>query len=164
MPVGVRQAYVRNLTAGTTILASAAANANISDVGMSGDGRYVVFGTRATNLGPTAGGVDRVFVRDTVANTTTLVSRADGATGAGGSGDSDLPQVSDDGGRVFFRSRSANLSDQDNDNGGNRAGEEGDGDRHADGRRRHPRPGGQRQAAPLGNANSPSGSGNISML
>src|SRR6185436_16936785 len=42
-------------------------------VGMSDDGRYVVFGTRATNLGPTAPGIDRVFVRDTVANTTTLV-------------------------------------------------------------------------------------------
>ena len=73
VPAGVRQAYVRDLTAGTTVLASAAANANVSDVGMSDDGRYVVFGTRATNLGPTAPGIDRVFVRDTVANTTTLV-------------------------------------------------------------------------------------------
>jgi Tol biopolymer transport system component len=274
VPAGVRQAYVRNLTAGTTILASAAANAGVSDVGMSDDGRYVVFGTRATNLGPTTGGVDRVFVHDTVnhtttlvlenavrpaisadgstialgstanlaggtgaslkvyaydvqshdfelvsrgngagtamtgdnpsvsgdgnaiafsgqggtaqvwvrdraaqtttlvsrasgaggaqaasaaiepdisgdgryvvfrsaahnlvsddgastddiyerdlvANTTTLVSRADGATGAAASGGSDLPQVSGDGTRVFFRSRAANLSDQDNDNGDN---------------------------------------------
>ena len=274
VPAGVRQAYVRNLSAGTTILASAAANANVSDVGMSGDGRYVVFGTRATNLGPTTPGIDRVFLRDTVANsttlvlenavrpaisadggtvalcttanlagtgatgaglkvyaydverhafelvsrtsagaftgdnpsvsddghaiafsgqggtaqvwvrdraaqtttlvsrasgtdgaqasaaaiepdisgdgryvafrsaatnladddadttddiyerdlmasTTTLVSRADGATGAAASGDSDLPSVSDDGTRVFFRSRSANLSAQDNDNGDN---------------------------------------------
>ena len=276
VPAGIRQAYVRNLSAGTTTLASAAANANVSDVGMSDEGRYVVFGTRATNLGPTASGIDRVFVRDTVANTTTLVlenavrpaisadgstvavcsnaniagtgatgaglkvyaydlhshafelvsrgtgagtaitgdnpsvsddgkviafsgqggtaqvwvrdrtaqttalvsrasgtdgqqastsaiepdisgngryvvfrsaatnlsnddidtsddiferdlvagtttlvSRADGATGAGASGDSDLPSVSDDGTRVFFRSRAANLSDQDNDNGDN---------------------------------------------
>jgi Tol biopolymer transport system component len=276
VPAGVRQAYVRDLSAGTTTLASAAANANVSDVGMSDDGRYVVFGTRATNLGPTAPGTDRVFVRDTVANTTTLVlenavrpaisadgstiavcsnanlagtgatgaglkvyaydvqshafelvsrapgtgaaitgdnpslsddgttiafsgqggtaqiwvrdrtaqsttlasrgsgidgpqassasiepdisgngryvafrsaatnlsdddvdtsddiferdlvantttlvSRANGATGAGGSGDSDLPSVSDDGTRVFFRSRSANFSTDDNDNGDN---------------------------------------------
>ncbi len=274
VPAGVRQAYVRNLSAGTAVLASAAANANVSDVGTSDDGRDVVFGTRATNLGPTAAGIDRVFARDTVANTTTLVlenavrpaisadgstialcsnaniagtgatgaglkvyaydldthafelvsrntvgaftgdnpslsgdgkviafsgqggtaqvwvrdrtaqttalvsrasgadgaqasasaiepdisgngryvvfrsaatnlsdddvdtsddiferdlvastttlvSRADGATGAGASGDSDLPQVSDDGTRVFFRSRSANLSTEDNDNGDN---------------------------------------------
>ena len=276
VPAGVTQAYVRDIDAGTTLLASAAANANVSDAGVSDDGRYVVFGTRATNLGPTAAGIDRVFVhdfsahtttlvaenavrpaisadgstialcsnaniagtgatgaslkvyaydvqghtfqlvsrgdgngtaftgdnpslsstgryvafsgqggtasvwirdrqasttqlvsrasgtngeqassaaiepdisgdgryvvfrsaatnlsdddvdtsddifeRDVIAATTTLVSRADGATGAGASGDSDLPSVSDDGARVFFRSRSANLSTQDNDNGDN---------------------------------------------
>jgi Tol biopolymer transport system component len=93
VPAGVRQAYVRDLSTGTTILASAAANASVTDVGMSGDGRYVVFGTRATNLGPAAGGVDRVFLHDTVANTTTVVLEnavrpvisADGSTIALGS-------------------------------------------------------------------------------
>ena len=53
--------------------AGAPANAGVSDVAMSDNGRYVVFHTRATNLGPTDTGVDRVFLRDTVANTTTLV-------------------------------------------------------------------------------------------
>src|SRR5262249_13911949 len=85
---------------------------------ISGNGHFVVFRSHATNLSDDdVDTTDDIFERDVQADTTTLVSRADGATGAAASGSSDLPSVSDDGRGVFFRSRAANLSDQDNSNG-----------------------------------------------
>ena len=50
---------------------------------MSADGRLVLFSSSADGLDPAAPGrFTRAFVRDTVANTTTLVSRAPGPDGA----------------------------------------------------------------------------------
>ncbi len=47
---------------------------------ISPDGRYVAFQTVAANLDPDdADGLFDIYVRDTLANTTTLVSRATGA-------------------------------------------------------------------------------------
>ena len=56
-----------------------------------------------------------VYVRDMSGTTQTLVSRADGAAGAVGSGDSDEPSISDDGNVIAFQSAAGNLLDGDAD-------------------------------------------------
>jgi Tol biopolymer transport system component len=83
-----RGVFVRDLLTGTTTLASratgpsgAAANADAIVDGISDDGHRVLFTTTADNLvgGPA---VERAYVRDLVANTTTVASRANGPSGA----------------------------------------------------------------------------------
>ena len=75
---------------------------------ISADGRYVAFDTEAENLtAEDANSVGDVAVRDRVAGTTTLVSRATG--GAPGDYHSFLPQISADGSRVAFLSYADNL-------------------------------------------------------
>jgi Tol biopolymer transport system component len=112
--------YVQDLRSGRRTLVSRAdgldgAKANGYSrqfgVSMSANGRYVAFTSRATNLDPD----DRdrrgdVYVRDVVAGTTTLVSRADGRRGrkgnrASGHGGS----LSADGRYVAFTSTAWNL-------------------------------------------------------
>jgi hypothetical protein len=77
---GVRDVFVRDRTAGTTTRVSvdntgAQANGESRVSAISGNGRYVVFESDATNLvaGDT-NGVGDVFVRDTVSGTTTRLS------------------------------------------------------------------------------------------
>lgn len=113
--------FVRDLLLGTTTLASRAPG--LSGAGgdddsvfplISGDGRHVVFQSDADNLSSEDdNGVTNIFVRDMVAGTTTLVSRAPGPTGAGANGSSVLPSISDDGTRVAFSSGANNLSTED---------------------------------------------------
>ena len=110
--------YVRNLATSTTTLVSRAtgaagargdADSRLSAI--SGDGRLVAFSSPATNL--SAADIDPeldVFVRDTVANTTTLVSRASGAGGAAGDDTSFGAAISADGRVVAFGSHATNLS------------------------------------------------------
>lgn len=121
--------YVRDLQAGTTTLVSraaeVAADGDSSDPSISADGRYVAFVSVATNLDAQAQDIcpeywhgepvpcPNIFVRDLQAGTTTLVSRADGATGVGANGGSYTPAISPDGGRVLFQSVAENLSGQD---------------------------------------------------
>ncbi len=114
--------FVRDLVAGTTTLASRAGGAGGAggDGGsftpaISADGRYVAFASLATNLSPDDQAGFDVFVRDLVAGTTTLVSRADGAAGAAGTGPSTAPSISGDGRRVAFASGAGNLSADDID-------------------------------------------------
>ena len=114
--------FVRDLAAGTTTLVSrasapggAAANAAALNPDISDDGRYVVFQSGANNLSPDDNnGVANVFVRDLVANTTTLVSRTPGANGAGANDLSFIATISGDGNRVAFESAANNLSTEDN--------------------------------------------------
>ena len=121
------QVYVRDRTTSSTLLVSRRSGENGEpgatgsiEPDISSDGRYVVFRTHATNLSDDdVDAADDVFERDTVAATTTLVSRADGAAGAGGTTGSSVPTVSSDGRRVLFLSGAANLSSHDNDNGTN---------------------------------------------
>lgn len=129
---GVRNVFVRDRTAaitdaGTTELVSAAtggADATSSDASISEDGRYVAFESEATNLAPgnNNDALGDAFVRDRVSNTTTMVSRETGATGAGGNGASgdatlpgDGPAISEDGRYVAYQSLSTNLSGADGD-------------------------------------------------
>jgi hypothetical protein len=78
-----------------------------------GDGlapRYVAFVSAASNLVPgDVNGKSDVFLRDRVAGTTTLVSRASGLSGAAGNGDALQVSVSDNGRYVAFSSLASNL-------------------------------------------------------
>lgn len=120
VPVGgLRQLYVRDRVAGTTALASssatgAPANAAVDseDVqnplfAISGDGRYVVFATTATNLTPAdTDAAKDVYRKDLVTGAVVLVSvNSNGVkANAGVFGD---PATSYDGSRVCFGSGSA---------------------------------------------------------
>ena len=115
--------FVRDTQANTTTLVS---RQSASDGGAGGDdgsdrpsissdGRYVAFESEAENLSDADGFFVDVFVRDTQENTTTLVSRASGADGAAGTGDSEEPSVSADGRFAAFRSPAKNLSSIDGD-------------------------------------------------
>src|SRR4028118_991034 len=75
---------------------------------ISGDGRFVAFGSNATNLvpGDTNNSTD-IFVRDLATNTTTLVSAS--SSGDRGNNDSELPSISANGRFVAFRSFATNL-------------------------------------------------------
>ena len=75
---------------------------------ISGDGRYVAFGSAATNLvGGDTNGFSDVFLRDRQTNTTTRVS-VDGA-GVQGNGGSFDPSISSNGMSVAYWSAATNL-------------------------------------------------------
>lgn len=116
--------FVRDVQQGTTTLVNRADGATgpaatgssfFGRPAISADGRLVAFQSEADNLSDAdADGVTDVFVRDLRQNTTALVSRADGATGAGGADGSLDPAISADGRFVAFRSNADNLSTEDN--------------------------------------------------
>jgi Tol biopolymer transport system component len=118
----VTNIYLRDTQTGTTTLVSRATGAE--GAGADGDsaspsispaGRFVAFESTADNLSPDDdNAVRNVFVRDTLANTTTLVSRA--ADGSAANGDSSHPAISMNGASVAFQSVADNLSADDNDN------------------------------------------------
>ena len=83
---------------------------------ISPDGRYVAFGGSATNLDPADPDEDAdAYIRDVVANTTTLVSRASGPGGAKSNSDSFGPSLSTDGSALTFQSQGTNLDPADLD-------------------------------------------------
>jgi Tol biopolymer transport system component len=111
--------YLRDTQTNTTTLVSRAdglagdpANTSAENPSISADGRFVAFQSQASNLG-VANPLDniRVYVRDTVDNTTTLVSRADGPAGDPPDADAVTAAISGDGGSVAFRSAATNLDD-----------------------------------------------------
>ncbi len=104
--------YVRDLAAGTTVLADRASGAGgaIAADGAeapqpSADGRLVVFESRSANLSPDdpSGTSNDIYLRDLVANTTTLLSRRPGLAGAKLTGASSYPAISSDGSTVAFK-------------------------------------------------------------
>jgi len=88
--------------------ASGNANVDTNGISMSGDGRYIVFASTATNLvsGDT-NGVSDVFLRDMLLGTTTRVSV--GMNGAQSDGVSQNAQISTDGRFIVFASDATNL-------------------------------------------------------
>ena len=118
---GLDDAFVLNYATGQTQLVSVAtdggpANGPSTPLAISPDGRYVVFGSSATNLTPdalpgrcppTMGCISQIYLRDMVAGTTDLVSRA--TTGAPGLLGSGAAAVSADGHFVAFTSSAPNL-------------------------------------------------------
>lgn len=107
---------MRDLDESTTALASrasgpggAGADDNSFTPVVSDNGR-VAFNSNANNLSAADNdGVGNVFVRDALAETTELVSRAQGATGAAANNGSFLPTTSQDGRYVAFQSLATNL-------------------------------------------------------
>jgi Tol biopolymer transport system component len=113
---GDPEIFVKDMQTGAVTLASradgaagAAADGSSYDPSISADGRYVAFASGAENLSAGDTASNDVFVRDLVAGTTTLVSRASGATGAAGDGESNDPSISADGRHVAFVSGANNL-------------------------------------------------------
>jgi hypothetical protein len=115
----VQNVYVRDRITNTTTLVSratgaagAGANGSSDSPAISADGRWVAFRSSATNLsGADEGGTSQIYLRDQVNNTTTLVSRATGASGVIASSSSVEPAIAVSGGNavVAFSSAAANL-------------------------------------------------------
>lgn len=106
-PVGVTQLVSTSTTAGH----AAAGNAFPETVDVSADGRFVVFASHATGLVSGVSAAEatlgQIYLRDTVSNSTVLVS---GSAGAAGDGYSYDPVISDDGSQVAYISASSNLA------------------------------------------------------
>lgn len=105
--------FVRDTVAGTTTrvsVATAGTQGNLSsyEPAISADGRYVAFSSYSSNLVPSdTNGKEDVFVRDTVAGTTTRVS-----VGSGGTQSNDFSEfaaISADGRYVGFMSAATTL-------------------------------------------------------
>lgn len=115
---GTFDAYVRDLASGTTTLVSRADGAagavqstGAYTVATDGTGRHVAFST-TTSLNAADGNTTLdTYVRDVATNTTTLVSRANGAAGAVGNGSSMPLSLSADGTRIALGSLATNLGD-----------------------------------------------------
>lgn len=95
-------------TAGVASANPTEANGRSSTPAVSGDGRFVAFGSAASNLvsGDT-NGVEDIFVRDRGTGATLRVSLSSSA--AQGNGNSYNPAISDDGNFVAFESDASNL-------------------------------------------------------
>jgi Tol biopolymer transport system component len=109
--------FVYNRQTNTTSLVSVGdsgtqGNGSSFSPSLSADGRYVAFVSDASNLvsGDTNGAPD-IFVYDTVANTTRLVSVGD--NGTQGNNSSFSPSISADGSYVAFSSIASNLVSDD---------------------------------------------------
>src|SRR5438874_169044 len=108
-----RDVFVHDRQTGETTRVSVAqdgaqANGESFAPAISGDGRYVVFSSSASNLVPgDTNNANDIFVRDRVANTTTRVSIALG--GAEPNAGSSAPAISADGNVVAYESDATNL-------------------------------------------------------
>jgi hypothetical protein len=80
----------------------AGGDGNSAEPSISADGRYVAFASGAENLSSEDTAFGDVFVRDLVAGTTTLVSRASGPAGAVADFESSAASISADGRHVAF--------------------------------------------------------------
>jgi len=123
----LKHVYVRNMQTGVTKLVDRSsgqfglkANQSCGSAAISGDGRYVVWETTATNLdGADPGGVDddafsdiyrREWNDPALLFPTILISKSSLAlTDAKGNGDSSSPAISDDGNFIAFVSSATNL-------------------------------------------------------
>jgi len=116
--------YVRNLSADTTTLVSRATgaggakqNGTCNDPTLDDGGTKIAFSCSGTNLDPADVDADTdIFLRDTAGNTTTLISRADTASGVAANNATRRPAISGDGLRIAFETLQAtNLVAADND-------------------------------------------------
>ena len=116
---GNQQIYIHDRLAGSTGTTSliskdsgaTAGNGNSSTPSVSGDGRYVVFTSLATNLLASVSG-QQIYLHDrnTGANgTNSLISHDNNSTPVQGNGVNSLPSISSDGQVVAFVSLATNL-------------------------------------------------------
>jgi len=111
---GADDIFVKDMTTGATVLASASQDGAIADKGTDGapnisdDGRYVAFESKASNLteGDTNGQSD-IFRKDIQSGAIIIMSI--GQDGSAGNGASTKPSLSPDGNFVSFTSSSNNL-------------------------------------------------------
>ena len=114
--------FIRNLSAGTTELVSAAkagapANGAAIDPSISADGKTVAFVSTASNLVPgVIGAIQNVYIRNVTTGTTILASpnvipatSTSVAVSTGGNAESDSPILSPNGAVVAFSSTATNL-------------------------------------------------------
>jgi Tol biopolymer transport system component len=104
--------FVRDRVTNTTKRVDLMSNGAQSDFGgenpsISGNGRYVAFSSSEPLVPADTNGVGDIYVRDVVANTTTLVSIA--ASGARGNSVSSEPRISGNGKFVVFSSLATNM-------------------------------------------------------
>jgi hypothetical protein len=119
-PAGLNEAYVKDLDTGALALVSRAdgptgepaSEHGIEDLSISGDGRYVIFASRATNLVAGLPAEEspalHVYRRDLRTGTTALVDRVNGVAGAIVTSEAFAEAISNDGRYVVF---SANVED-----------------------------------------------------
>jgi Tol biopolymer transport system component len=114
---GHRDVFVRDVATATTTLVSVGlngvpANNDSDDASISADGRYVAFGSLASNLVPgDTNGFSDVFVRDLRTSTTTRLSIPAGGGQANGHSAFGSPAMISAGGRyVAFSSTAQNLA------------------------------------------------------
>jgi Tol biopolymer transport system component len=109
--------FLRDLDAGTTRQVDVSpqgqtGDGNTKDPAFSGDGRFLAFTSKATNLvAGDANGFADVFVADLTTKDIQLVSRA--ADGTQGDKDSRAPALSADATYVVYESTASNLADPD---------------------------------------------------
>lgn len=110
---GVSDVYVRDRGSNTTTRISKGPGGETADgpsqfPSISGDGRFVVFQSAASNLGGDgANGKSQIFVADLSTGELRRVSATSG--GEAGNNDSTAPQISADGAIVVFQSDASNL-------------------------------------------------------
>lgn len=100
--------FAQDYEAVTETAAGGLPSAGVADLDMSGDGRFVVFSTPASDViaGDTNGTYD-VYLRDTTLDTTELISMT--PSGLVGNSDSRYPRVTEDGRYVVFASLASDL-------------------------------------------------------
>jgi hypothetical protein len=112
-------AYAYNVATGTTTTVGVrpdggAPNAYLFSVAVNRNGTKVAFQSPATNLDPSdSDGDNDIYLRDLSANTTTLVSRGDGAGTPSGNDSAYLPSIDSEGRRVAFTSNASDLASGD---------------------------------------------------
>jgi Tol biopolymer transport system component len=114
---GFAQGYVRDRVNDATEYVSVDSNevlstGSVANLNLSYDGRYVVIASNADDLDPLCdNGMQHIFLRDRQDGTTQCLTR--NAQGAQGDGNSDYPQISDDGMVITFHSTANNLDPTD---------------------------------------------------
>jgi len=109
---GRTDVFLHDTQAGVTTRVSEGTGGIQSDLNslspsLSADGRFVALQSYGTNLDPAANGLGQVYVRDTLLDTLTLVTKTAGGQAANAS--CHIPSISDDGMRVAFFSPVTNL-------------------------------------------------------
>ena len=112
---GRADCFVRDLQTGTTERVSvsstgAESNGKCWGPAISGNGRYVAFGSDATNLDTSTNRIVQVYLHDRDLDTTTLVSeRVKNGGNQGGNKLSHDPSISKDGRYIVYESKASNL-------------------------------------------------------
>lgn len=119
-PMSTGNVYRFDRETGETVLVSRAPDGGGTDgferneCAVSGDGRYVAFSSRATNLAPVSGWpTPRIYLADVETGSVKLVSTS--SLGEPGVGRSQHPTISEDGRYVAFSSFAQNLDPDDAD-------------------------------------------------